>query len=136
MQSLGRRYVRFFNDRYERTGTLWEGRHRIARIFDHRYWLACMRYIELNPVRAGLVSSPDQYAWSSYRAHALGTFDPVIDPHAVYEGLGLTPSRRQDAWRQLCDAPLKPAQLDWMRKSIASGVVVDPGILADDTDVR
>ena len=66
MQSLGRRYVRYFNDRYERTGTLWEGRYRTAIITDERYWLTCMRYVEMNPVRAGLVASAESYKWSSY----------------------------------------------------------------------
>ena len=135
MQSLGRRYVRYFNDRHGRTGTLWEGRHRLARIFDERYWLACMRYIELNPVRAGLVPSPDLYDWSSYRAHAFGADDPLIDSHPVWEALGSTLDGRQDRWKQLREAPLRRAQLEQMRKSIASGVVADEGIL-DATGVR
>jgi putative transposase len=129
MQSIGRRYVRCFNDRHGRTGTLWEGRHRIAKIFDERYWFACMRYIELNPVRAGLVDSPEQYEWSSYRAHALGAPDPVIDPHPVFDSLGTSPERRRERWKQICEAPLKRAQLEQMRKSIASGTIADQGIL-------
>jgi putative transposase len=131
MQSLGRRYVRCFNTRYSRTGTLWEGRHRIARIYDERYWLACMRYIELNPVRAGLVSSPEEYDWSSYRAHACGEQDSLIESHPVYEALGSTLERRQDAWRQLCAVPVRRAQLEQMRKAIASGIVVDEDILGE-----
>jgi len=125
MQSLGRRYVRFFNTRHSRTGTLWEGRHRIARIYDERYWLASMRYIELNPVRAGLVKLPDEYDWSSYRSHAYGERDSLIEPHPVYEGLGATAARRQDAWRQLCALPIQRAQLERMRTAVASGVIVD-----------
>jgi putative transposase len=70
MQSLGRRYVRHVNAAYQRSGTLWEGRYRAAPIDSEAYFLACCRYIELNPVRAGMVDHPRAYRWSSYRAHA------------------------------------------------------------------
>lgn len=72
MQSLGRRYVQYFNYRYRRTGTLWEGRYRATLIDAESYLLTCYRYIELNPVRAGMVSHPGDYPWSSYRSNALG----------------------------------------------------------------
>jgi putative transposase len=124
MQSLGRRYVRYFNDRYKRTGTLWEGRYRTAIISDERYWLTCLRYVEMNPVRAGLAGSADSYEWSSYRAHAFGAADPLVAPHAVYEGLASTPVRRQEAWRRICGPPVTSEQLEILRKSIADGVVV------------
>lgn len=123
MQSLGRRYVRYFNDRYHRTGTLWEGRFRTAIISDERYWLTCMRYVEMNPIRAGLAGSPESYRWCSYRAHAFGTTDPIVAPHAVYEALASTPARRQEAWRHMCGPAAQPDQLDTLRKSIAEGVV-------------
>jgi REP-associated tyrosine transposase len=124
MQSLGRRYVRFFNDRYERTGTLWEGRYRTAVIANDRYWLACLRYVEMNPVRAGLVASPQLYRWSSYRAHALGTANDLLAPHALYEGLGNSPDRRQQAWRRICGQAVTDDQLEALRKSIQNGFVV------------
>ena len=72
MQYLGRYYVRYFNYRYHRSGTLFEGRFKSSIVQSHRYLLACQRYIELNPVRAGMVSDPADYTWSSYRAHAFG----------------------------------------------------------------
>src|SRR3954471_7167052 len=75
MQTLGRRYVRYFNDRVERTGTLWEGRFRSSVIDSERYFFQCSRYIEMNPVRAGLAMRPVDYPWSSYRCNALGAFD-------------------------------------------------------------
>jgi putative transposase len=124
MQSLERRYVRYFNDRYDRTGTLWEGRFRSAVVLNERYWLTCLRYVEMNPVRAGLVGVPESYRWSSYRAHALGARDPVVAPHAVYDALALTPDRRQEAWRQMCAPAVKVEQLQTLRKSIAKGIVV------------
>jgi REP element-mobilizing transposase RayT len=75
-QSLGRRYMRYINTTYQRTGTLWEGRYRAAPIDGEACFLACCRYLESNPVRAGMVAHPRDYAWSSYRAHALGSADP------------------------------------------------------------
>jgi len=124
MQSIGRRYVRFFNDRYERTGGLWEGRHKIALIHDERYWLTCMRYIELNPVRAGLVPAPEHYKWSSYRAHAFGAQDSLLSGHAMYTGLGNSPENRQHAWRDICESPISPQQLEMVRASISRGIVI------------
>jgi putative transposase len=124
MQSLGRRYVRYFNDRYNRTGTLWEGRYRTAIILNERYWLTCMRYVEMNPVRAGIAESPESYKWSSYRAHAFGASDPVVAPHILYDSLASTPDRRQEAWRHICEPPTGIEQLKVLRKSIANGLVV------------
>jgi putative transposase len=123
MQSLGRRYVRYFNDRYNRTGTLWEGRFRTALITDERYWLTCMRYVEMNPVRAGLAGSAEAYPWSSYRTHAFGVTDPLLAPHAVYDALASTADRRQEAWRHMCGPPVQCDQLETLRKAIAKGVV-------------
>ena len=125
MQSLGRRYVRYFNRRYGRTGTLWEGRFRTAIITDERYWLTCMRYVEMNPVRAGLAESPETYRWSSYRAHGFGLPDPIVAPHALYDGLASTPARRQEAWQRICGAPVTTEQLELLRESIAKGYVSD-----------
>jgi REP-associated tyrosine transposase len=123
MQSLGRRYVRFFNDRYERTGTLWEGRYRTAVIANERYWLACLRYVEMNPVRAGIVVAPELYRWSSYRSHALGTPNDLLASHSIYEGLGNSPDRRQQAWRRICGQAVTDEQLEVLRKSIRNGFV-------------
>ena len=124
MQSLGRRYVRFFNERYERTGTLWEGRYRTALITNERYWLACMRYVEMNPVRGGIVASPELYRWSSYRAHAFGTPNTLLAPHPVYESLGNLPHRRQQIWRRICGQVVTNEQMDGLRASIRNGVVL------------
>lgn len=101
MQSVGRRYVRRFNDRYQRTGTLWEGRYRASLVQTDQYLHACYRYIELNPVRAGLVDRPGNYPWSSHRANALGRYDPIVSTHDVYAALGGNSSDRQSAYRAL-----------------------------------
>jgi putative transposase len=82
LQMLGRYSVQYFNDCYQRTGTLWEGRYKATLIDTEAYLLTCMRYIELNPVRAGMVSHPSQYLWSSYRQNALGQPDDLVTPHS------------------------------------------------------
>src|SRR5262249_39743315 len=87
MQALGRRYVRWFNDRHRRTGTLWEGRFRSTVVESERYLLACMRYIELNPIRASLASDPVEYRWSSYAHHVGQVVDPLITDHPLFWSL-------------------------------------------------
>ena len=101
MQSLGRRYVRYVNATYRRTGTLWEGRYRAAPIDSEAYFLACCRYIELNPVRARMVRHPRDYRWSSYRAHAQGRADLLLTGHGLYDRLGRTAATRQQQYRAL-----------------------------------
>lgn len=106
MQSLGRRYVGWFNARHGRSGTLWEGRFRCAVIETERYLLACMRYIELNPVRIGMVTRAGDYAWSSARFHLGQRQDHVITDHPLFWALGNTPFEREAAWRTLLDQGL------------------------------
>lgn len=101
MKALGRYYVQYFNYTYQRTGTLWEGRYRATLIDTEAYLLTCMRYIELNPVRAGMVSHPSEYPWSSYRHTAMGLSDALVTPHALYRSLGRDDGERQSAYRQL-----------------------------------
>ena len=101
MQSVGRRYVHYFNRKYGRTGTLWEGRYRATLIDSEQYLLTCYRYIELNPVRAGLVANPSQYRWSSYGANALGLYDPLVAPHELFRALGYDGESRMAAYRAL-----------------------------------
>ena len=90
MQAIGRRYVGAFNGRYRRTGTLWEGRFKSALVDSTDYLLTCYRYIELNPVRAGMVAALGDYRWSSHRRNAHGAHEPRITPHAAYLSLGST----------------------------------------------
>ena len=101
MQALGRRYVRYVNDRHGRTGSLWEGRFKACLVDSERYLLACQRYIELNPVRAAMVVDPGDYPWSSYRHHVLGAPDALLRTHAAYDALGSDPVARREAYRQL-----------------------------------
>jgi REP-associated tyrosine transposase len=101
MQSLGRRYVRYVNDRYHRTGTLWEGRYKASAVDSETYLLSCYRYIELNPVRARMVAEPGDYRWSSYSANALGALDPAIRAHPTYLALGEDAAAGHAAYRAL-----------------------------------
>lgn len=133
MQSLGRRYVRWFNDKYGRTGTLWEGRFRSAPIDADRYLLACCRYIELNPVRAGMVGSPELYRWSSYAHHAGVRVDPLVTDHPLVWALGNTPFERQLAYRGLFDVDLPLDTLRSIRSATHRGRAL--GISGDDARV-
>jgi putative transposase len=106
MQSIGRIYVRYFNDKYCRTGTLWEGRFRSAGVASAHHLMACYRYIELNPVRAGMVGDPSAYDWSSHRANGHGEEDPIIVPHPLYEALERDRAGRHEAYRMSFATPL------------------------------
>lgn len=115
MKALGQRYVQYFNRTYRRSGTLWEGRYRSCLTQAETYLLACQRYIELNPVRAGMVEHPGSYRWSSYRANAQGESDPLISDHEVYRALGHDASSRQAAYRELFRYELEPGLVDQIR---------------------
>jgi putative transposase len=103
MQSLGRCYVRYFNCEYQRSGTLWEGRFRSCLVQEDIYLLEVYRYIEMNPVRAGVVTSPGNYRWSSYRVNALGHSSDLYTPHSSYLALGANDTERQAHYRQLVE---------------------------------
>ena len=124
MQSLGPAYVRSFNWRHGRTGTLWEDRYRSGLIDSERYFLQCSRYIETNPVRAGMVQEPGAYRWSSFRSNAQGEFDALVRPHAVYLALGGGASARREAYRALFDTPLDSILLDAIRSATRYGVAL------------
>lgn len=115
MQSLGRYYVQYFNRQYQRTGTLWEGRYKATVLDSEQYLLICSRYIELNPVRAGMVSKPEDYPWTSYHCNALGHNDPMITPHPIYESLGSTNMNRQSSYRALFDHVISKKDLQEIR---------------------
>jgi putative transposase len=88
MQDLGRKYVRYINHSYKRTGGLWEGRYKASLVDSEAYLLTCMRYIEMNPVRAGMVEHPGEYRWSSYSANADGESNVILTMHPLYKALG------------------------------------------------
>jgi putative transposase len=115
MQALGRRYVRYVNDRYHRTGTLWEGRYKSCLVGDDRYLLHCHRYIELNPMRARMVADPADYPWSSHRHHAFGTPAPLITTHPALTRLAPDSDERRRRYRALVLEAVAPEETDAIR---------------------
>jgi putative transposase len=132
MQAIGRRYVRLFNDSRARSGTLWEGRYKSTVIQSDRYLLACMAYIDLNPVRAGLVAQPQDYPWSGYGYYAGLRSDKLIVPHPMYWALGNTPFAREVAYVELVHAGVSQEQQTSLTQSALSGWALgDDGFVAD-----
>jgi len=121
LQYLGRRYVPYINHTYGRSGTLWEGRFKASLIQAAGYLLTCYRYIELNPVRAQMVGAPQEYRWTSYRANALGVFDPVVRPHGLYLALGEDDTRRREAYRGLFRGHIDGQDLEGIRTCLQTG---------------
>lgn len=115
MKSVGERYVRYFNKRYERTGTLWDGRYKSCPVHDETYLMVCYRYVELNPVRAGMVEDPLHYRWSSYHANAFGARDDLIVTHTLYQALGNNHFEREVAYRELVLEAIGADQVDNLR---------------------
>lgn len=124
MRDLGQRYVAYFNRRYGRTGTLWEGRFRSCLVDSARYVLACHRYIERNPVRAGLVATAAEYPWSSYAANCGTASDPSLTAHPEYLALATDESGRRHAYRELCREPEEAGFLDAVRDATNAGYAV------------
>jgi len=116
--SLGRRYVQYINRTYRRTGTLWDSRYKSSVVDTENYLLTCYRYIELNPVRAGVVADPAHYRWSSYRANGLGQHDSVVTPHERYLGLGSTQPAQNAAYRALFRGQLDRAVIADIRNAV------------------
>jgi putative transposase len=121
MKNVGETYVRYFNRRYERTGGMFDGRYRSLPIDSDRYWFTCMRYVELNPIRAGMVTRPEDYRWSSYRYHALGETNDLIVPHPLYLALGNGAAVRQQCWGAICREALSAEQLSEVRDLVRHG---------------
>ncbi len=124
MQAVGRRYVRYFNDSQARSGTLWEGRYRSTLIEAERYLLPCMAYIDLSPVRAGLVGEPKDHPWSSHGHYAGLRADKLVTPHPLFWALGNTPFEREVAYAELVRAGISSAQLDALTRSVHGGWVL------------
>jgi putative transposase len=124
MKSLNQRYVSYINRCQQRTGTLWEGRFKSCLILDQDYFLTCMRYIELNPVRAGMVAHPREYRWSSYRTNAEGSENSLIAPHAHYLSLGANNLERQAAYRDLVARATDDIALNLLRCATNSNLPV------------
>jgi len=115
MKGLGQRYVQYINRTYRRSGTLWEGRFRSCLVQEEHYVLACYRYIELNPLRAGMVEHPAEYRWSSYRTNAQDALSSLIEPHPLYQAQGHDRASRTAHYRALFQQQLEPSLLAELR---------------------
>ncbi|ALS99755.1 transposase [Lacimicrobium alkaliphilum] len=124
MQCLGRKYVRYFNHRHQRTGTLWEGRYKSCLVQTEIYLLNLYRYIELNPVRAMIVDTPAEYPWSSYQINALGKQSTLCTPHQVYLALGSSKGQRLACYRTLFSNQIGPILLKQIREAINRGTAI------------
>jgi putative transposase len=131
MQSLGRRYVQYINKTYRRTGTLWEGRYKASLVDSEAYLLTCMRYIELNPLRAGMVEHAGEYKWSSYGANAQGRLDRLLSPHPLYTALGPAAADCQFAYRELFRHHMGEAQLHEIRDALNHELVLGRSYFKD-----
>ena len=132
MQAVGRRYVRYFNDTQQRSGTLWEGRYKSTLIQTDRYLLACMAYIDLNPVRAALVALAQDYPWSSYGHYAGQRIDKLITPHTLIWDLGNTPFAREAAYAELVQSGISAVQQAALTDSVLRGWALgEPDFVAD-----
>lgn len=120
MKFVGSRYAQSINRQYKLTGTLWEGRHRSSLVQTSRYFFTCMRYIELNPVRASIVDRPEQYLWSSYGANAFGNYS-WLTTHAEYLDLGKTKAERLLAYQNLFQSQMNQNDLELIRKAAHYG---------------
>ncbi|SMN02393.1 Transposase and inactivated derivatives [uncultured Candidatus Thioglobus sp.] len=135
MQSLGRMYVGYFNHTYKRTGTLWEGRYKSSIIQSERYLLSVYRYIELNPVRAGMVISPNEYSWSSYNFNALGIDNSLIVPHQEYLALGDSEKTRREAYLELFKIAIDDKLLGNIRQNINKGLALGNEVFIKEIEV-
>ncbi|MNJ99602.1 Transposase IS200 like protein [compost metagenome] len=111
MQWLGRYYVPYYNRKYERSGTLWQGRYKATVVDAERYLMTCCRYIETNPVRGGLVAAAGDYPWSSYQHHIGLKSDPIITDHPLYWALGNTPFEREAAYKASIEQGLSAVEI-------------------------
>ena len=117
MQSLGRVYVHYINETYNRSGTLWEGRYKSTIVDSENYLLTLYRYIELNPVRAGMVSHPAEYPWSSFRQNAGDKIIQLLTPHTLYMDLGQCELERKQAYLSLFKSELSDVDVAFIRES-------------------
>ena len=124
MKRVAQKYTQYVNWRYHRIGSPWSGRYKAALVQTERYLLVCQRYIELNPVRAGVVGRPDQYPWSSYRCNGNGTPDTLVVPHAQYLALGRDSVERQYSYQQLFEHALDATHVEQIRAATNGGCAV------------
>jgi putative transposase len=140
MKAVGERYVRAFNKRHKRTGGLWEGRFKSTIVDTGKYLFTLYRYIELNPVRAGMVAHPSEYSWSSYASNAEGAQSDLITPHPLFLSLAVDPEERRERYRRMFGKELTEEELNDIRDALsgnfALGSAVHHGAVESHTGMR
>ena len=136
MQALGRRYVRYFNDRHDRSGTLWEGRYRCSVIQPERHLLDAMAYLDLNPVRAGLAQDAAGWPWSSHAHYVGATVDRLVTPHPLYWQIGNTPFERERAWGERVRTGIAQVRRDALTESLLGGWALGDAAFVADLEKR
>ncbi|WP_031433980.1 transposase [Methylomarinum vadi] len=134
MQMLGRYYVQYFNRQYQRTGTLWEGRYKATVLDSDQYLLVCSRYIELNPVRAGMVRHPGDYPWSSYHFNAFGKENALLSPHPLYLALGNDATKRQEVYQELFEQHVTESTIKEIRDATNKAWVLGGGRFQEEVE--
>ena len=124
MQSIGRKYVGYFNHTYDRTGTLWEGRYKSTIVDSEKYLLTVSRYIELNPVRAEMVEHACEYPWSSYHGNALDKNISLLTPHQIYLQLGKNDAERKHTYRSMFNGCMSPKTVEEINEAVSKGWVL------------
>lgn len=135
MKHLAQRYVQYVNRIYQRSGTMWEGRFKSSLVQTQSYFLKCQRYIELNPVRAGIATHPRDYPWSSYRVNGDLFVSPLVTPHECYVALGETKERRAAAYRELFQFQLDEKDLQDIRGAANGGFALGDRRFTDELSV-
>jgi putative transposase len=137
MKHLGQRYVQYFNRRHKRTGSLWEGRFHSSLVDSQGYLLRCHRYIEMNPVRAGMANRPGDFSWSSHGSNAFGALSVIsLRPHTLYQSLGPTVPERQSTYRALFETPLTEDELSEIREAARGGFALGRRAFVDELQRR
>ena len=124
MQAMGRSYVQYFNHKYSRSGTLWEGRFKSCLVQENEYLLELYCYIELNPIRAGMVKSPAEYSWSSYQINGVGKRSELCTPHPTYLTLGSSAEERLHNYRELFAGHVDEELLQEIRDNTQKGMAI------------
>ena len=136
MQYTGRFYVPYINHKYGTSGTIWEGRYKASMVHDEEYLLTCMRYIEMNPVRADMVKSLGAYRWTSYQANALGKANAIVKMHDIYKSLGKTKEQRLNVYKALFKAQLEEDEVNDIRKSWQTGTPLGNAYFRDKIETK
>jgi putative transposase len=124
MKSVAQLHAHYFNKKHGRSGYLWQGRFKSCLVQAEHYVLACYRYIETNPVRAGMTRAASRYPWSSFRANANGEKSSLVTPHDEYLQLGATPSERQAVYRDFFGTAAGVMVVEQIRSATNGGFVL------------